>query len=124
MAGNAYQAQAVETAGPAQLVLMLYDAAIGAIARAETALQNGELEGAHVALTKAQDIITELLLALDYEQGGVIAPALAALYEYCLARLTEANVAKDPSPLPEVKDSLSSLREAWVHVAGVAAGAV
>ena len=30
LAGNAYQAQAVETAGPMQLVVMLYDGAIAA----------------------------------------------------------------------------------------------
>ena len=124
-AGNAYQAQAVETATPVQLVLMLYDGALAAIARAERALQpDGDLEMAHRELTRAQDIVTELLMALDYERGGDIAPSLAAVYEFCLDRLTTANVGKDPTLLPDVARSLADLREAWENVAGtVTAGA-
>lgn len=124
VAGNAYQAQAVETATPAQLVVMLYDGALAAIARAERALQPaGSVETAHRELTKAQDIVTELLLALDYERGGDIAPGLAAIYQYCLDRLTAANVGKNPGPLADVSRSLADLREAWAHVADASVGA-
>jgi flagellar secretion chaperone FliS len=123
-AGNAYRAQAVETASPLQLVMMLYDGALGSIAIAERALgPDRHMETAHRELTRAQDIVTELMLALDHEQGGEIAAGLAAVYDYCLDRLTTANLAKDPGPLAEVARSLASLREAWVHVGAHVSGA-
>lgn len=123
-AGNAYRAQAVETASPVQLVMMLYDGALGAIAVAERALGSPkDMELAHRELMRAQDIVTELLLALDHEQGGDIAAGLGAVYDYCLYRLTSANLAKDPAPLAEVTRWLTSLREAWVHVATQMSGA-
>ena len=120
-AGSAYTAQAAETAGPVQLVLMLYDGAIGAVAQAERALidltGNEAISVAHRELTRAQDIVTELLLSLDYDQGGEIAHRLGAIYEFCLSRLTEANVRKDPEPLGFVRTSLAELRGAWADVA-------
>ena len=120
VAGEAYQSQAVGTAGPLQLVLMLYDRALAAIARSEWALKNresGSIELAHKELTRAQDIVTELMLSLDHDKGGEISTSLNAIYEFCLARLTDANINKDPSALPFVAKSLTDLREAWAHIA-------
>jgi flagellar protein FliS len=126
-AGGAYQAQAVETAGPVQLVIMLYDGAVAAIARAEHALQGhsgDKFEVANRELTRAQDIVTELWLSLDHDQGGVIAANLASIYQHCLARLTRANLDKSPIHLPEVKSHLVELRDAFAGAAAqVAAGA-
>lgn len=126
-AGGAYQTQAVETAGPVQLVIMLYDGAIAAIARSEFALAGTERDKFEVAnreLTRAQDIITELWLSLDHELGGEIASNLAAIYQHCLAKLTRANLDKSERELPEVKNHLVSLRDAFASAAAqVAVGA-
>jgi flagellar protein FliS len=119
-AGDAYQSQAVGTAGPLQLVLMLYDRALAAIARSEWALKNmetGSIELAHRELTRAQDIVTELMLSLDHDKGGEISESLNAIYRFCLDQLTQANMSKDPAPLPFVAKSLADLREAWAHIA-------
>lgn len=114
---NHYQAQAVETAGPAQLVLMLYDGALAALTRAEQALASdaaaGSAEAANRELLRVQDIVTELWVTLDVERGGAVAANLAALYDFCLDRLVTANVRKDPGELPAVRDVLAGLREAW-----------
>ena len=123
-AGNAYQAQAVETAGPVQLVVMLYDGAITAIAKATNAMDRTDpeaLEVVHRELTRAQDILLELQLSLDHELGGSIATSLDAIYGFCLEQLTTANITKDPTPLTAVTQSLVDLREAWVQAAGALA---
>lgn len=112
-----YQSQAVETAGPAQLVLMLYDGALAALTRSEQALAAetpaGSMEIANRELQRAQDIVTELRVTLDLEGGGAIAANLAALYDFCLDRLITANVSKDPTELPVVRTVIADLREAW-----------
>jgi flagellar protein FliS len=126
-AGSAYQSQAVGTAGPAQLVLMLYDGALAAIAKAERAMTGASSDGIEVInleLTRAQDIVTELMLSLDHERGGGIAGNLAAIYTYCIETLTKANMAKDPAPLVGVSKHLADLRGAFAAAAAqVAAGA-
>lgn len=114
---NHYQSQAVETAGPAQLVLMLYDGALAALTRAEQALCSdapaGSAEAANRELQRAQDIVTEFTLTLDHERGGQIAANLAALYDFCLDRLITANVRKDVGALGEARSVIAELREGW-----------
>jgi len=126
-AGSVYQTQAIGTAGPAQLVIMLYDGAIAAIARAEHAMaeeSRNKYEIVNRELTKAQDIVMELFLSLDHDLGGTIASNLAAIYEYCLATLTKANLEKTSGNLPDVKSNLVGLRDAFAEAsAQLAAGA-
>ncbi len=113
-----YQSQAVETASPAKLVLMLFDGALSSITRAEQAMTTGRTdaawrEAANGELQRAQRIVEELLVSLDVERGGQLAANLATLYDFCLDRLTTANLSKDPAQLPAVRDTLAGLREAW-----------
>lgn len=106
-----YRTQAVETAGPAQLVLMLYDGALAALYRAR--LAEGSHETVNAELLKAQAIVTELRVTLDHERGGEIASSLAALYEFCLDRMISANVRKELRLLDEVESVLREIRDAW-----------
>ncbi len=126
-AGSAYRTQAVGTAGPAQLVIMLYDGALGSIAKAKAGMAVGgreSIEMVNTELNRAQNIITELQLSLDHERGGTIAGNLAAIYDFCLTQLTEANLSKDPISLDGVTSHLAELREAFADAAAqVAAGA-
>lgn len=111
-----YRTQAVTTASPAQLVAMLYQGALTAITVAEQALTGegrGDAELVHRELVRAQDIVTELTLSLDHEQGGEIARNLASLYEFCSERLVRANLHKDAELLPAVRHTLGDLSEAW-----------
>ncbi|GBE25554.1 flagellar protein FliS [bacterium BMS3Bbin02] len=121
-AGNAYRVQAVESASPAQLVLMLYDGALGAIAASTRALtaDQRDLATAHRELTRAQDIILELQLSLDHDRGGEIASSLEGIYGFCIDRLTQANVKKDMHPLADVTRFITELRDAWVVAMGSA----
>ncbi len=117
-AQSAYRSQAVETAGPAQLVLMLYDGVLASIAKARIALQDKPVDigTAHRELTKAQAGVAELAASLNHEDGGQIADSLGALYGFCLERLVKANVEKDDGPLAGVEAVLSELRDAWKTV--------
>ena len=108
-----YRTQAAATASPAQLVLMLYDGALGQIARAQQALADSRLDEAHDALTRSQGIVNHLTATLDHEQGGEIAANLGSLYGFCAERLIDANLAKRDEGLGEVASVLRGLRDAW-----------
>lgn len=112
---DAYRNQAVQTANPAQLVLMLYDRALAAVARATNAVEQGVqgIETVNQELQRAQDIVTELMVTLDFERGGQVAKSMASLYDFCLDRLIRANVRKDMTLLEPVVTVLRELRDAW-----------
>lgn len=114
-----YRTQAVTTASPAQLVAMLYQGALTAVAVAEQAMSGegpDDPELVHRELVRAQQIVVELTTSLDHEQGGEIAANLAALYDFCWDRLVQANLRKDPSLLPAVRHTLGDLSLAWAEM--------
>jgi flagellar protein FliS len=111
-----YQANAVDTAGPAQLVLMLYDGALAAIGRAQVALAANDIAGSHDELLKSQEIVAELAASLDVTRGGDIATSIGSLYDFCQRGLISANLRKSDEPLPAVVEILAGLRDAWLSV--------
>ena len=79
---QSYRRTNVITADPKRLVIMCYE---GAIENLKTSMQKiieKDYEGKGRAITKAQDIINELLCSLDFEKGGPIARNLDSLYNY------------------------------------------
>jgi flagellar protein FliS len=125
MATNAYartyRANAVLTASPGQLVLMLYDGALNALARAREALQRPvedprRIEVINHQLLKAQNIICELQSGLNFEAGGEFASTMDRLYSYHNRRLFEANLRKQVEPVIEVEGLVRELRDAWAEM--------
>ena len=121
-AAQQYKTTQVQTANPADLVVMMYDGAIRFIRQGISAIESANLEEAHRSLVRAQDIVAELDRALD-PQAGEIATNLAQLYDYMHRRLVEANVRKDVAPLQEVIGLLTELRDAWAQIARGEGGA-
>ena len=115
-AATHYAEHSVATASPANLVLVLYEAVLTSVTAARTSLVETEapdLAMVSSQLGRAQQIISELELALDHERGGEIARSFQSLYRYSRDRLVEANLSKDPGPLDDVEMVISGLRDAW-----------
>ncbi len=100
------------------MIIMLYDEALKHldIGKEILSAESGDLESAHKAIVKAQDIITELMVSLDFDKGGDIAKTLFNLYMFFNKQLMEANVKKDPSVLTSIRGLLSELRSAWAEI--------
>jgi len=105
----------IQTASREQLVLMLYDGAIRFSEQARDLVVAKDYEEAHNLLIRAQNIVLELLYALDRKTGGEVADNLASLYTYCYNRLIEANVHHLPERIDESTSVLRGLREAWAQ---------
>ena len=120
MIRNRYVGASVDTASPARLVTMLYDRLLRDLHTAEAALAGSDLEGANDALIHAQEIVWELAAGLDPAKwsGG---PALAALYQFLLSELLDANVKKDPARVISVRGLVEPLADAWHQAAELAA---
>ena len=79
---NQYKQTQITTANQGKLIVMLYD---GAIKFLNIALDNMSPKTYDVVnnnIIKAQDIITELLLSLNMDEGGEISQNLFNLYMY------------------------------------------
>lgn len=115
--GNPYANYAntkVQTATPAQLTLMLYDGAIKFCNLAINAIDNKEIENAHINIKKAEAIIEEFRATLNFKYP--VAKDFDNVYEYISRRLVEANLHKDKEILEEVLTHLRVMRETWTEV--------
>jgi flagellar protein FliS len=114
---QAYRENAVLSATPEQLVVMLYDGARRFLRKAAVAMRAGEIEPAHNALRSAEQIVAHLDGVLDYQQGGGLAERLHAIYQFCLVHLNRARIGLEADKLDEVAGILGELRESWVELA-------
>jgi len=107
-----YMGDAVSTASPQQLLVMLYDRLALDLERAQAALTEGDREETNTQLQHAQEIVIELRSSLDVGawDGG---PRLAALYSWLLTELIAANVKGDARRVTDCRRIVEPLREAW-----------
>jgi flagellar protein FliS len=115
MQQNKYLEMTVQTATPAQLLLMLYDGAIRFCKLGIEGIKENDIQKKHVNLTKAQNIVYELIASLD--RSIPISDSLLSLYDYFIHRLTEANLKKDVEPAEEVLGYLVELKQTWAQAA-------
>lgn len=105
---------AINGASSHQLVGLLYDGVLKSIEKAKTAMHQGDVQRKGEAIMKAIRIFQEGLLAhLDEARGGEVATNLKRLYEYCVVRLTQANLRNEPSMLDEVANILGMVADGW-----------
>ena len=114
---RSYRKTRVETSDPLKLVIMCYDEAIQSIRQAKMCYEEKNFEGKAKHLTRAQEIIGELLGSLDKDKGGVIASNLGNLYNYMLRRLMQGDLDKELTAFDEVVGLLADLLDAWEQVA-------
>jgi len=115
---DAYKETHIKTASGGKLILMIYNEAIRQLDIALESLNSGSnrLESVSNSIIKTQDLITELIVALDFEKGGEIASSLFSLYMYFNQQLMEANLNKDAEILNKVKVYMVDLMNAWTQV--------
>ena len=124
---KSYQQVATKTAPPGQLVLMLYEGAGKFLERALAGFDIDDPADSNEAINnniiRAQDIIFELNVTLNMNEGGQLAITLRSLYEYMDRRLMEANLKKDKAIVKEVLDRVHVLRDAWSQMLNNQGGA-
>lgn len=115
-AAATYQRNAVMTASPEKLVVMLYDGAIKSLEKCRIALEDtGRAHSAEVGedLSRAIGIVGELRASLDHAAGGDIARDLDRLYEYTLDQLSQANLQRTPEGIQNALRVMRTLKEGW-----------
>ena len=116
---SAYKRVGVDTSDPYQVVNMLFDGLLQAVAAARAALSRGDVPTKCEQITRAVRLIDEgLKPALNLKQGGELATNLNGLYGYCVQRLTHANSRNDDAVLAEVSRVIEPVAQGWKQMGG------
>lgn len=111
---NAYQRNAIMTATPSELTLMLYEGAIKFCNIGMMAIEKKDYEKANTNIKKAQAIITELRATLNHKYE--VWEDFERVYEYIYQTLVDANIHKDVEALEEALKRIREMRDTWKEV--------
>ncbi len=111
-ARNVYVDNAVSTASPTRLLVMLYDRLVLDVQRAVEAQRAGNHPESHNQLVHAQDIVMHLRSTLRVEvwDGG---PGLASIYDWLHVQLIKANMKKDVTLTEGCLSIVTDLADTW-----------
>jgi flagellar protein FliS len=98
------------------LILKVYDGAIGSFKKAKEYYQTQKLNEGHEELEKARRFVTHLYTTLDPEKGGEIAEKLGKIYVYLLNQINQAQATKELRIIDDNISVLSNLREGWQYL--------
>ena len=115
---NAYRETNIKTASQGKLIIMLYDEAVRQLDEAAEILEGEKphYDKVNNAVLRAQDMVTELMVSLDFEKGGEVAHNLFSLYMYFNRQMMQANIDKDTEILKTIRGQLAELRGAWDQI--------
>jgi len=100
-----------------QLIVMLFDAFEQSVNQARGALERGDVAVKGASIQRSVRILEEGLKAgLDPVRGGDLAERLRSLYDYCIERLTVANLRNDAPALNEVAALIAPVAQGWKEI--------
>lgn len=110
---NPYLRDAILTATPEQLQLMLYDGCIRFALQARDAIEKKKFETSYEKLKRAQNIILEMLGGLNHEANPDLCRRVASIYNFLYRKLVDASVQRDVSAVDDAVRVLRLERETW-----------
>jgi flagellar secretion chaperone FliS len=111
---DVYLRDAVLTASPEQLQLMLYDGAIRFTTQGRDALAAKDFEAVYDRFSRAQKIVLEMQGGLRHEVNPSLCSQMSALYNFVYRKLVDASINKDISAADDALNILRHQRETWV----------
>ena len=120
---TSYLENAVLSAPPEKLVVMLYDGTLRFLHQAIEHIRSGDMAESTRLIGRARTIVKELMVSLKTDAGR-IACDLQALYLFVYEKLVEVNFSKREEDIRKIIALLRPLRDAWAEAAGKRAGAV
>jgi len=110
---ESYLVTEIMTATPQKLQLTLIEGAIRFIERTRMLWQAGRDDLACESLIRAQDIVSEILSALNHEVAPELTHKVAGIYSFIFRRLAEAGLDRNAAKLDEALRVLAIERDTW-----------
>lgn len=112
---NQYIDNQVMTATPGKLLVLTFDTAIRFGRNALESMKARDLYEQSQNIKKVQNILIELICALNHEVDPALTANLESIYTYCFNRLSHATMKDDQEALSEVIQIMTDLRSAWAE---------
>lgn len=113
-----YQQNSVLSAPPEELTHKLFNGGVRFIRQGIQHVENGQIENAHMAIIRAQNIYVYLYDNLNHDIE--LSTGLGSLYDFIIRHLTQANIKKDAAILKEVLALAEELKDTWQEAMEVA----
>jgi len=101
---------------PSRLLVMLYDNVLENLDVIVGAIEAGDIETRYTASVQVSEVLYELCIALDLQNGGTIAANLASLYKHGIQQMTDINFTNDPAIAVSLRKVLEPLRASWAEL--------
>ena len=101
----------LQTASPADLTQMIYDAIVKFLNQAIVAMEKKDYMRCNQLMLRVQELIRELQMTLDFEYD--LSQEFYDLYDYMHRRLVEANLSQSTEILEEVLGMARQFRDTW-----------
>jgi len=101
---------------PTEVVQMLYQVAINNVRSAIDFLKSGDALARARVVTKAEEAVDELILALDHSVGAQFTHTLADLYAYIIQQLVTGHARQSEQAFRDALTILESLNDTWTEV--------
>lgn len=111
-----YKQTQINTSNPLSILIMLYDKAIQDLKVAKELIKDENWQNkikANEKIFHAQEIITELMSTLNFEQGGNISTNLLSIYSFLNKELENVLLKKEIHKIDNVIKQLQELSFTW-----------
>ena len=112
-AAEQYLIQRIQGASPEQLVAMLLEGGQRFLNQAITAMKNRDIPGKARHLHRVSDIILELTVRLNHEDGGELVGNLDRIYDWWMRELFDAAQMNQPERLQLIQRQMGEMRATW-----------
>lgn len=110
---QAYRQQSVMTMTQGEMLNKLFEETVKQLTFAEVYMQDKDYTKTNDALQRAQRILNHLKATLNFDYD--ISNNLAALYDFFVSKIVEANIKKKPEPIREILPMVKELQETFVQ---------
>ena len=118
-AAKVYQQVDLESSSKSKILDRLYLRFLRDCEDAKVAMHEGKVPAKASAINHANQIIMELVAALDHELAPDLCGNLAALYDYVIDCLMQANMSNDAVLVDQAAAVISELRDAFLEADSV-----
>lgn len=108
----------VDTLGRSQveLILKIYNAALGSLAKARQSYQGSQWQAGYEEIERARKFVVHLYSTLNFDKGGEVATNLGKMYVYLLSEFDAIEATKNLKHLNSCIVVLTNLKAAWDQI--------
>jgi len=117
-ASREYLESRILSISPTEVVQMLYQVAIDNLNAAIDFLKTGDAFARARVVTKAEEAVDELILALDHSVGAQFTKTLEDLYRFILRQIIAGHARQSEQAFRDALTILTSLADTWTQVRG------